>query len=117
MSWKGLVKVTFPSHLQTLMALFPKSKVLKGQVSRSASFGYQHVGIINARKNARKNARIKNVRIKNVRIKNVSETTHSVITHRVITHSVIRPLYVRALGFPNFGKYFEPTFILCKYLL
>ena len=35
MSWKGLVKVTFPSHLQTLMALFPKSKVLKGQVSRS----------------------------------------------------------------------------------
>ena len=35
MFWKGLVKVTFPSHLQTLMALFPKSKVLKGQVSRS----------------------------------------------------------------------------------
>ena len=35
MSWKGIVKVTFPSHLQTLMALFPKSKVLKGQVSRS----------------------------------------------------------------------------------
>ena len=36
MSWKGLVNVTFPSHLQTLMALFPKSKVLKGQVLRSA---------------------------------------------------------------------------------
>ena len=35
MSWKGLVKVTFPSYLQTLKALFPKSKVLKGQVSRS----------------------------------------------------------------------------------
>ena len=35
MSWKGIVKVTFPSHLQTLMALFPKSKVLKGLVSRS----------------------------------------------------------------------------------
>ena len=29
------VKVIFPSHLQTLMALFPKSKVLKGQVLRS----------------------------------------------------------------------------------
>ena len=28
-------KVTFTSHLQTLMALFPKSKVLKGLVSRS----------------------------------------------------------------------------------
>ena len=40
MSWKGLVKVTFPSHLQTLMALFPKSKVLKGQVSRSDNTGY-----------------------------------------------------------------------------
>ena len=38
MSWKGLVKVTFPSHLQTLMALFPKSKVLKGQVSRSVIY-------------------------------------------------------------------------------
>ena len=36
MSWKGIVKVTFPSHLQTLKALFPKSKVLKGLVSRSA---------------------------------------------------------------------------------
>ena len=35
MSWKGIVKVTFPSQLQTLMALFPKSKVLKGLVSRS----------------------------------------------------------------------------------
>ena len=37
MSWKGIVKVTFPSHLQTLMALFPKSKVLKGLVLRSDS--------------------------------------------------------------------------------
>ena len=35
MSWKGIVNVTFPSHLQTLMALFPKSKVIKGLVSRS----------------------------------------------------------------------------------
>ena len=35
MSWKGIVNVTFPSHLQTLMALFPKSKVLKGLVSGS----------------------------------------------------------------------------------
>ena len=35
MSWKGIVNVTFPSHLQTLMALFPKSKDLKGLVSRS----------------------------------------------------------------------------------
>ena len=38
MSWKGIVKVTFPSHLKTLMALFPKSKVLKGPVSRSDKF-------------------------------------------------------------------------------
>ena len=38
MSWKGIVNVTFPSHLQTLMALFPKSKVLKGQVSHSDKF-------------------------------------------------------------------------------
>ena len=30
-----IVNVTFPSHLQTLMALFPKSKVLKGLVSRN----------------------------------------------------------------------------------
>ena len=38
MSWKGIVNVTFPSHLQTLMALFPKSKVLKGLVSRSVTY-------------------------------------------------------------------------------
>ena len=37
MSWKGIVNVAFPSHLQTLMALFPKSKVLKGLVSRSVN--------------------------------------------------------------------------------
>ena len=36
--FSGLVKVTFPSHLQTLMALFPKSNVLKGRVSRSVRF-------------------------------------------------------------------------------
>ena len=39
----------------------------------SSRFGYQHAGIINARKSARKNAR------KNTRIENASETTHSVI--------------------------------------
>ena len=38
MSWKGIVKVTFPSHLQTLMAPFLKSKVLKGHISRSDKF-------------------------------------------------------------------------------
>ena len=30
--------MTFTSHLQTLMALFPKSKVLKGQVSCSDNY-------------------------------------------------------------------------------
>ena len=39
MSWKVIVKVTFPSHLQTLKALFPKSKVLKGLVSRLGAWG------------------------------------------------------------------------------
>ena len=42
MSWKGIVKVTFPSHLQTLLALIPKSKVLKGLVLHSVGcFGYE----------------------------------------------------------------------------
>ena len=45
MSWKGLVNVTFPSHLQTLMALFPKSKVLKGQVSCSEGSSVQAFGV------------------------------------------------------------------------
>ena len=48
MSWKGIVKVTFPSHLQTLMALFPKSKVLKGLVSRSAWCYSQVVEVIDS---------------------------------------------------------------------
>ena len=33
MSWKGILKVMYHKHYKTLMALFPKSKVLKRLVS------------------------------------------------------------------------------------